>query len=323
MVTVQYTKGVHLPAVDLWLDPRGRKPLAFVSHAHSDHTGRHQQIYCSVLTARLTAVRERIDPGRFLTADFGQKMDFEGWSGTLIPAGHVLGSAQLFFESDEGSLLYTGDFKRHQGLSSEAAGSCHAETLIMETTYGLPKYQFPPVEESRQKLLTFCQDTLSDSQVPVLLGYSLGKAQEILAAIAGGGFPIMTHPSISKMVAIYAEAGVPMPPCVRWDPEHMNGHVVVCPPSASKALGTLKNYRIATVTGWALDAGTRFRMGVDATIPLSDHADYDGLLAHVRAVSPKRVLTLHGFAQEFARDLRRLGIEAWALTGPNQLELQL
>jgi hypothetical protein len=80
---------------------------------------------------------------------------------------------------------------------------------------------------------------------------------------------------------------------------------------------------MATVTGWALDPGTLYRMGVDAVIPLSDHADYAGLLAHVEAVAPQRVLTLHGFAQEFARDLRRLGIEAWALTGPNQLELQI
>ncbi len=321
MVTVQYAKGVHLPSVDLWLDPRGRKSLAFVSHAHSDHTGHHQQIFCSPLTARLNAVRERMAPDRFLTADFGKKMDFEGWSGTLIPAGHVLGSAQLFFESEEGSLLYTGDFKRHQGLSSEAAGACHAETLIMETTYGLPKYQFPPAEESRLRLLTFCHETMDEGRVPVLLGYSLGKAQEILAAIADCGFPIMTHPSITNMVAIYTEAGIPMPLCAAWDPEHTADHVVVCPPNASKALRTLKNCRVATVTGWALDPGTRYRMGVDAAIPLSDHADYAGLMAHVEAVSPKRVLTLHGFAQEFARDLRRLDIEAWALTGPNQLEL--
>lgn len=321
MVTVQYAKGVHLPAVDLWLDPRGRKLLAFVSHAHSDHTGRHQQIFCSLLTARLNAARERIDPGRFLTAEFGKKIDFDGWSGTLIPAGHVLGSAQLFFESEEGSLLYTGDFKRHRGLSSEAAGACHADTLIMETTYGLPKYQFPPAEESRRQLLTFCHETMDEGRVPVVLGYSLGKAQEILAAIAGCGFPIMTHPSITKMVAIYTEAGIPMPACAAWDPEQIAGHVVVCPPNASKAWRTLKNCRVATVTGWALDPGTRYRMGADIAIPLSDHADYDGLLAHVEAVSPKRVLTLHGYAQEFARDLRRLGIEAWALTGPNQMEL--
>lgn len=323
MVTVQYTKGVHLADVDLWLDPRGRKSLAFVSHAHSDHTGRHQQIFCSPLTARLQSARERIDPGRFLVAEFGEKMEFDGWSGTLIPAGHVLGSAQLFFESEQGSLLYTGDFKRHRGLSSEAAGACHAETLVMETTYGLPKYQFPPAEESRRQLLAFCQETIEMGHVPVLLGYSLGKAQEILAAIAGCGFPIMTHPSITKMVAIYTEAGVPMPPCVSWNPDLTAGHVVVCPPNASKALRDLKNCRVATVTGWALDSRTLYRMGVDAAIPLSDHADYAGLLAHVEAVAPKRVLTLHGFAQEFARDLRRMGLEAWALTGPNQLELAM
>jgi DNA ligase-1 len=35
------------------------------------------------------------------------------------------------------------------------------------------------------------------------------------------------------------------------------------------------------------------------------------------------VFTLHGFAAEFARDLRERGIEAWALTEENQMELSL
>ncbi len=57
--------------------------------------------------------------------------------------------------------------------------------------------------------------------------------------------------------------------------------------------------------------------------PLSDHADYNDLLHYVEVVRPVRVLTLHGFAQEFARDLRGRGIEAWALTGDNQLEFPI
>ena len=61
----------------------------------------------------------------------------------------------------------------------------------------------------------------------------------------------------------------------------------------------------------------------DVAFPLSDHADYDELLRYVELVQPKRVLTVHGFAAEFAADLRRRGIEAWALAEDNQLELKL
>ena len=85
----------------------------------------------------------------------------------------------------------------------------------------------------------------------------------------------------------------------------------------------IKNRRTAVLTGWAVEPGSRFRYGCDAAFPLSDHADYEDLLRYVELVKPRRVLTLHGFAAEFAADLRRRGVEAWALTGENQLELQL
>jgi Cft2 family RNA processing exonuclease len=54
---------------------------------------------------------------------------------------------------------------------------------------------------------------------------------------------------------------------------------------------------------------------------LSDHAGYDDLLRYVELVSPKRVFTTHGFAREFAQDLRARGIEAWTLGGEDQLEM--
>src|SRR3954470_1956483 len=81
--------------------------------------------------------------------------------------------------------------------------------------------------------------------------------------------------------------------------------------------------RVALISGWAVDADTVFRYQVDAAFPLSDHADYDDLLRYVELVQPRRVLTLHGFAAEFARDLRERGIEAWALSAQDQMELTL
>ena len=81
--------------------------------------------------------------------------------------------------------------------------------------------------------------------------------------------------------------------------------------------------RTAVVTGWALDSGAIYRFRCDAAFPLSDHAGYDDLLGFVERVRPKRVLTLHGFAREFAATLRARGIEAWAIGHPNQLEFAL
>src|SRR5205085_741721 len=103
------------------------------------------------------------------------------------------------------------------------------------------------------------------------------------------------------------------------------GKVLICPPSAnrSKMLEKIREKRVAMISGWAVDPGAIYRYQVDAAFPLSDHADYPDLLRYVELVQPKRVLTLHGFAAEFARDLRERGIEAWALSEENQLELGL
>jgi DNA ligase-1 len=325
MVVVEYQQGVYLPEAELWLDPHDTRELAFVSHAHSDHTGLHKRIVCSPATARFMQLRLTRDAGAFETPAFGEIRRFDGWSLKLLPAGHVLGSAQLFYESSQGTLLYTGDFKLRKGLSSEGAVASHAETLVMETTYGLPRYQFPPVSETLEAVVKFCVEALEDSETPVLLGYALGKAQEILAALQGVKLPVMVHAAVARIAKVYEEFGVTFPPYVEFEAATAADHVLICPPgvNGSQMLRGLRRCRVAALTGWAMDPGAVHRLQVDAAFPLSDHADYGDLIHHVEAVRPVRVLTLHGFAQEFARDLRQRGIEAWALTGANQLEFSI
>jgi DNA ligase-1 len=309
----------------VWLDPAECKEFAFVSHAHSDHMARHRRIVCTRATARLAAVRAGISGTVFEPLEYGEVREFGGWSATLVPAGHVLGSAQVHIRTDEGSLLYTGDFKRREGLSCERVATVAADTLVIETTYGLPHYVFPPVAESLAAMVKFCHEALEDGEVPVLLGYSLGKAQEILMALSGEGLPVMVHGAIAKVAAVYQEFGVVFPAMRDWDPAAAGGCVMLAPPGAAgrRALASVARRRVAALTGWAMDPGAARRMQVDAAFPLSDHADYAELLAHVEEIGPKRVLTLHGFAREFAQDLRARGMEAWALTGPDQLEWDL
>ncbi len=323
-LAIRYDRGVHLPELDLWLDPRDARETAFVSHAHSDHIGRHHEVIMSEGTARL--MRARL-PGRRIEhiLSFGQASSFRGAELTLLPAGHIAGSAQLHVvEGTAGaSLLYTGDFKLRPGLSAEPIAWRAADTLVMETTFGLPKYRFPPTAETIAQVVEFCRDALADDAVPVLFGYSLGKGQEILCAIAAAGFPIMLHGAVHKMAEIYRELRPDFPAAKPYEAAGLAGHVLICPPSAggSRMIQRIKRKRTAVLTGWAIDAGAVYRYGCDAAFPLSDHADYDDLVRYVELVQPRRVLTLHGFATEFAADLRRRGVEAWALGEENQLEM--
>src|SRR5205823_14554476 len=146
----------------------------------------HDEIIVSERTARL--MEERL-PGRRKEhrLPFGEKRSLHDVDVTLLPAGHIFGSAQILIHTADGSLLYTGDFKLRQGKSAEPAEWRQADTLIMETTFGLPRYQFPPTEKVIDQIVAFCRDTLADNAVPVLLGYSLGKAQEVLCSLDGAG----------------------------------------------------------------------------------------------------------------------------------------
>ena len=322
MISVEYSGGVHVTGTGLWLDPRGKREFAFVSHAHSDHAGRHGETVLSAATSRL--MRARIGPSpREHVLEFGETREMRGARLTLLPAGHVHGSAQLHQETVDGSLLYTGDYKLRPGLSSEAIEWRAADTLIMETTFGRPEFVFPPTERVLADVVNFCREALAGGEVPVLLAYSLGKAQEVLCVVAEAGLAPMLHGAVAKMTRIYREGMPHIPEFADYKAGRVSGHVVICPPSArnSRMLQAIKRRRVAVVTGWALLPGAVHRYGCDAAFPLSDHAGYDDLLEYVELVKPRRVLTLHGFAAEFAMDMRRRGIEAWSLVGPDQLEL--
>ena len=324
MIDVQYERGVFLPKENIWLDPWDQKPFAFVSHAHSDHIAAHDEIIVSERTARLMQARVAGERKEHVLP-FRERTKVHDLDVTLLPAGHIFGSAQFFLETKTGSLLYTGDFKLRHGQSAEPAEWTHAETLIMETTYGLPRYRLPPTQEVIAQIVAFCRDAIDEGEVPVLLGYSLGKAQEILCALGGAGLTPMLHDSVFRMTRIYEQFGQTFCQYERYHANAVVGKVLICPPSAnrSRMLEKIPRKRVAMISGWAVEPNAIYRYQVDAAFPLSDHADYDDLLRYVDLVQPKRVLTLHGFAAQFARDLRDRGVEAWALTQENQLELGL
>ncbi|MEO6245148.1 MAG: MBL fold metallo-hydrolase [Opitutaceae bacterium] len=318
---IVYRKGVHLPQIGWWFDAQSRTERAFISHAHGDHIARHKEVLCTPGTARF--LHARLPGKRIMTElEFGQPhaLDF-GVTATLHPAGHILGSSQILLESAEhGSLLYTGDFKLRRGLAAEPCATPRADTLIMETTFALPRYVMPPQAEVIARIIEFCRQSLADGATPVLLCYSLGKSQEVLRALAPAGLPVMLHADTLRLTRIYEQLGVSFPAFRAYDAREVAGHIVLCPPHAQGLLRRLPGARSAVITGWALDAGTRFRHRCAAAFPLSDHADYPDLLRFVELVQPKRVFTLHGFAREFAATLRARGIEALALGHANQLE---
>ncbi|MCX6874611.1 MAG: hypothetical protein NTW21_12515 [Verrucomicrobia bacterium] len=327
MIEVRYQRGLHLPELDLWLDPSDARPRAFVSHAHADHVARHGSALCSEVTAALLRRRFRLAAGQLEAVAFHLPWEQAGFRLRLLPAGHIAGSAMLHVTrlKDQASLLYTGDFKIRRSRTAEPVGWLAADTLIMETTFGLPCFAFPGQLEVESALLRFVHDAVADGETPVLCAYSLGKAQEALALLAEHAIPALQHPAVAAMTRACRELGIELPEPIEFEGYAPPGQVVVAPPSAlrAKLLSGLQAKRSAMLTGWALQAGAKYRYRVDEVIPFSDHADHPGLLECVRRVRPRRILTVHGFAREFAAELRTKHLDAWSAMGDDQLELSI
>lgn len=328
LLTVTHRKGIYLPEADLWLDPHFGVERAFISHAHSDHVARHRTTFCSELTLELMRARYGVKAdSTFHPLPMRQIFEWEGWQMRIFPAGHIVGSAMLHLTrlNDGATLLYTGDYKLRQGLSSERCELLPADTLIMETTFGLPQFHFPPTAETVRAMLRWVRETLDEGGIPVLLGYSLGKAQEILCALGEAGLPVMVHKSILEMTEVVAPLLGRLPSYRLFDPAEARGHVLLFPPSGARSLAIrkLKVCRTAMLSGWAMQSGAKYRYQVDEVFPLSDHADYPELLETVATVKPRRVYLVHGYTQEFAADLRARGYEAWTLERADQMEMSL
>jgi Cft2 family RNA processing exonuclease len=324
-MNVLYHKGIYLPDIDLWLDPLASRERAVISHAHSDHVRRHDHTIATPGTARLMEHRYR-HRTRFEELELGARTDYGKHALTLLPAGHVRGSAQALVEYHGQRLLYSGDFKLAPSATSEAAETPEADTLIVEATFGLPKYRFPHANEVMEQIIGFCRWSLSEGSTPLLYAYSLGKGQELLGRLLGAGFDIAVHGTTFGVAQVYEQLGCEFPVYTRLDGFIPDGTVVIAPPPYSRrqraaALDGMRRARTAYVSGWAIDRSARYRMGVDAAFPLSDHADYDDLLEYVRRVNPSRVYTIYGFAAEFAADLRTRGYDAQPIEGPMQARL--
>jgi DNA ligase-1 len=329
---VHFRNGLHLPQLGWWLDAHHPVARCFVSHAHFDHLAPHREVLLTPGTAALMRARlpdrdgARIERELPFLHPAPLSPDHPEVTVTLHPAGHIHGSAMIALDHPEhGRLLYTGDFKLRPGSSAEPCAPPPADLVIMETTYGRPHYTLPPTDAVLADIIRWCRAALDEGDTPVLFGYSLGKSQEILRSLAGAALPVMLHPQTHKLTRIYETLGVDFPPYTAFDPAALAGHVVICPPQTAQSplVRKIPRRRTAVLTGWALDPGARFRHQSDAAFPLSDHADYPDLLRFVELTRPRRVLTLHGFSADFARDLRARGIEAWAINQDNQLEIPL
>lgn len=301
-----WDNGLKLTKAGLAVDFRRRQPRAFISHAHSDHMAPHEYALCTPATAAL--YQHRMGQRRTRQLPYRTPVEWGGLQLTTFPAGHCLGSAMLLAEDGRQSLLYTGDFKLGESLTAERAELPRADILVIECTFGTPAYRLPPRQLAIEQLLTLVREALATGAIPVIQAYMLGKGQEVTRILTNAGIAVVQHHQTYAVSQVYEACGVSLGCCGCLNGSVPPGTAVVVPPGAG-GLERLGRYVRIAVTGWAVDQRTKYRLGVDHTVPLSDHADYDELFQAVAMVQPKTVYCTHG-PESFVDRLLEAGYDA-------------
>lgn len=308
---VRRPEGLYCPLGDFWIDPMRAVPRALVTHGHSDHAARGMGAYLCT-TGTLPVIRHRLGRISAEAMGYGERRQIGDVVVSFHPAGHVPGSGQIRVEGGGQVWVAAGDYKVEPDLLCEPFETVPCDTYLTESTFALPIFHWRPEAQVVAEIAAWWRDCAAEGVVPVVLAYSFGKAQRLMAALGGYG-PIATHPTVEAMTAVLRAAGYALPATEEVTGAPPPGALVIATPqgmASDWALG-LGAHRVAAASGWmALSARAK---GVDRAFVLSDHADWPGLNAAVTATGAERVICLHGFTRDFAGWLggRGLRAEAW------------
>ncbi len=301
-------QGIYLPPADAWIDPAHAVARALVTHGHSDHArGGHGQTVATAATLAIMGLRYGVMPEGAQSVDYGETIALPGGiRATFVPAGHVLGSAQILLERDGQRVVVTGDYKRSPDPTCAPFEPVPCDVFITEATFGLPVFRHPPIAEEIARLR---ETQAAHPQRCVLVGaYALGKAQRLIAELrrAGHDAPIFLHGAMERMCALYREWGIDLGelrPAAGVAKAELAGHIVVCPPSAlnDRWSRRLPDPITAMASGWMRVRQRARQRNVELPLVISDHADWDELTKTITEVNPAETWITHGREEALLR----------------------
>jgi putative mRNA 3-end processing factor len=318
-LVIQRSEGMYCPQGDFFIDPWRPVDRAVITHAHADHARVGSTRYLAAAPAE-GVLRSRLGEIDLQTLPYGEPVQMNGVRISLHPAGHVLGSAQVRIEHEGQVWVASGDYfvsgAHDENSTCDPFEPVRCDCFITESTFGLPIYRWRPQREVFAEIDSWWRGNVEAGRASLLMAYSFGKAQRIIAGVDASIGPIIVHGAVEPLNRAYREAGVALPPTrlvtELEDPTDVKRALVIAPPSVqgSPWLKRFGERSDAFASGWMQLRGARRRRGVDRGFVLSDHADWPGLQQAIGATGAERVIVTHGYEPVMVRWLQQQGLQA-------------
>lgn len=314
---VEYDGGLRLRGASLWFDARRPVTLSFLSSASEFR--HHQRLVTSADTVRL--LEKKLGATEALVSPVGRRFSVGELLLELIPAGAVVGSAQLKVEHRGRSLLYCGGVRFEPGWLSEPGRMTEAEVLVLDCPYDGPEHRFPNRQKTARQLIDWVRSVVKAGDNPVLAASELGMAQELCQLLASVDVPLRVHRIIADWNRRVRACEVPLQSTPELRGALLSGEAVVVPPrfvDSERVRRLVSKPRVAFVSGEASRPEIVARVGAEVGFCLSCYVDSRALRTMVTESGASYVYLGPRHTASFERALRRLGVGVTRFEGAGE-----
>ena len=316
---IKNKNGLFCKPGNFYIDPIKPVERALITHAHTDHARPNNK--------KILATKETINIMKIRYGDnycktkqnisYGESINISGVRVKFIPAGHILGSAQIFLEYEGEKVIVSGDYKRKYDKTCIPFEVNNCNTFITEATFGLPIFVHPDDKLEAKKIIDSIK---TNAQQTHLIGvYALGKCQRLISLLRDLGFnkTIYLHGALIKISNYYISDGVNlgMIKSASELKDFKGGELILCPPSAlhDRWSQKFKNAVKGFVSGWMTIRQRIKQKNINLPVVISDHADWKELIQTIIEVSPENVFVTHGREEALLSFLKKKGYNCGSL----------
>lgn len=313
-------RGLYCEPGDFYVDPAVAVTRAVITHGHGDHArpGHKNALATPETLAIMRARFQDMPDTRQQPARYGESVRIGDVDISLVPAGHILGSAQTVLEYRGQRIVVSGDYKRRPDATCPPFEPVPCDVFITEATFALPVFHHPSDADEIGKLL---QSLKTFPESTHLVGvYALGKCQRVIMLLRAAGYDkrIWLHGGLAALCTLYQKQGIDLGDIALVSDailEPFKGAIVLCPPSAIADRWSRRfNEPItAMASGWMSVRARARQRGAELPLIISDHADWSELTQTLKDVGAPKVWVTHGREEALVHYARSIGIDAEAL----------